>query len=821
MADPTTDVVRDLRPAHDGPPHLGAAEFARVLEDLPMPMSIADWRSPGHPILFVNEALARSLGRSAQDLLGQPARALAAPPADRAARGEIARRLQQGQVCEAVLAAPPARSGDTPTWLQMRMVVLPDVLGDPAYLVTCGSDITDAMMRENQLRQFIELRLVADSAAQRHFEHRLDTAVHDAQATGHRVSVFAVTLPPFDGRDTNATIDHETRVEALTACVRDVLPSGTACCRLHGDGIVAMVPLGDDDAGALLGSLRMAIDTRQIVAHAGYGSALPGQDGPTAAALIEAARRNARAALDAGVASVPSAADLFERDLEQALERGEFHLVFQPQVRLPGGEVVALEALLRWVHPTRGAVPTGVYIGQLERSAVIVDVTRWIVDQSLAELARWEADGHEGLRVAVNMPPRVLVSPGFAEFVSQALQRHGVAGHQLELELTERSLHEAPEEVVRVLNTLRRSGVAVAMDDFGTGFSNLSHLASLPLDALKVDMRFVQGAVHNPADAAICRMTVELARALGLRCIVEGIETEGQLQLFNGLRCDMAQGWLFAKGLPPTELAAVLGRANLLPAGAAAPAATATRHLLLLDDEENVLRSLRRLFRTAGYRIHATTEPDEAFELLARHPVGVVVSDQRMPKMSGTDFLRRVKSLHPATRRIVLSGYTELQSITDAINEGAIYKFFTKPWNDAQLQLQVEEAFVAYEMVADKQRLQGELQQAHDKLTRLLESTQMRATHGQTALEVLNATLAAVPVPVVGLDPDGLVALSNPAADALLGHGLPLLGSTLEMPVSDDTTIEREGRRYRVVRQLVQLPQQRGGTVLSFLEDRP
>lgn len=818
MDESRTATVYAPSPGRDGAPGLGATELARVMASLPLPLSIADWRRPGRPILFVNEALSRSLARPSHALLGQPASALAAPPADRAARRDLVRCLLQGQVCESVLATPAA-NGAAPSWLQMRMVVLPDARGEAAYLVTCGHDISAGMTRENQLQQFIALRALADSAARRHFEHRLEMAVHEALTAGREVTVVAVTLPPFDGRDSHASIAHETRIEALTACARDVLPSGTTCCRLHGDGIVATVPPGDADAAALLGALRGAVDARRIADDAGYGSARPGRDGGTATALIETARRRAHLDLDAQGTHLLSDAERLAVDLDVALERGEFHLVFQPQVRLPGGEVAALEALLRWVHPARGAVPTNAFIAQLERSGAIVDVTRWIVEQSLTELARLEAAGHEGLRVAVNLPPGVLVSPGFAEFVNQELSRHGLAGHQLELELTERSLHEAPQEVVRVLAALRRRGVAVAMDDFGTGFSNLSHLASLPLDALKVDMRFVHGAIHNPADAAICRMTVELARALGLRCIVEGIETEGQLQLFNGLHCDMAQGWLFAKGLPAAELEPLLGSPSLLPASVPAPTAAATRHLLLIDDEDNVLRSLRRLFRTTGYRIHATTDPDEGFELLARHPVGVVISDQRMPRMSGTDFLRRVKGLHPATRRIVLSGYTELQSIAEAINEGAIYKFFTKPWNDAQLLQQVDEAFLAYELAADRQRLQTELQSAHDKLARLLESIEARATHSQTALEVLNATLAAVPIAVVGLDPDGFVALSNPAADALLGTGTPLLGGTLELPQRADAGMVRNGRHYRVVRQEVQLPGQRCGTVLSFLEE--
>ena len=164
-----------------------------------------------------------------------------------------------------------------------------------------------------------------------------------------------------------------------------------------------------------------------------------------------------------------------------------------------------------------------------------------------------------------------------------------------------------------------------------------------------------------------------------------------------------SQGYLFARPLEAPDATALLQSGRVFQQ--AHPPQARARHLLLLDDEPNILRSLRRVFRAHAYTVHAANTPDEAFELLARHPIGVVMSDQRMPSMRGTDFLARVKQLYPDTVRIVLSGYTELQSIIDAVNEGAIYKFLTKPWDDEHLRGHVAEAFRQKELADENRHL--------------------------------------------------------------------------------------------------------------------
>jgi CheY-like chemotaxis protein len=235
-------------------------------------------------------------------------------------------------------------------------------------------------------------------------------------------------------------------------------------------------------------------------------------------------------------------------------------------------------------------------------------------------------------------------------------------------------------------------------------------------------------------------------------------------------------------GMPPASNPP--GTANSAQPAVPPPAVAPVRTLLLVDDEDNILTALRRLLRRDGYRILIANGGHAALELLAVEKVDVIVSDQRMPNMTGVDFLRRVKELYPETVRIVLSGYTELQSITDAINEGAIYKFLTKPWEDEPLRHHIREAFHVKEMGDDNRRLSGQLRTANrelevinSQLNELLRYQELRISCANTSLSIAREAFHLLPVPVIGVDEEGMVALANPAATHMLGFDETILGS--------------------------------------------
>ena len=219
------------------------------------------------------------------------------------------------------------------------------------------------------------------------------------------------------------------------------------------------------------------------------------------------------------------------------------------------------------------------------------------------------------------------------------------------------------------------------------------------------------------------------------------------------------------------------------------------RTLLLVDDEENITASLVRLLRRDGYTILRANSGQGGLDLLAQHRVGVIISDQRMPGMTGTEFLGKVKELYPDTVRIVLSGYTELNSVTDAINRGAIYKFLTKPWEDELLRANVDEAFQRYEMRAENIRLDAELRHANDALRKINQELEQRVelktreiVRNLNVLQVSQEILESLPVAVIGIGDDGLIAVANQMAKRLFSRdGLgALLGEFADAVIPAD-----------------------------------
>ena len=216
-----------------------------------------------------------------------------------------------------------------------------------------------------------------------------------------------------------------------------------------------------------------------------------------------------------------------------------------------------------------------------------------------------------------------------------------------------------------------------------------------PIDKLKIDQSFIANVVHDGKDAGLVKAMIAMGHHLGLRVVAEGIETAAQVGYLRRGHCDEFQGHYFARALSADEIPDMIRKRYLLPATQSDDAQVRT--LLILDDEDNIRRSLTRLLRRDGYHILVAASATEAFDLLATHRVQVILSDQRMPGMSGTEFLSQVKEMYPDTVRMVLSGFTDLSSVTEAINRGAIYKFLTKPWDDEALRAQVLEAFRRHE----------------------------------------------------------------------------------------------------------------------------
>jgi len=248
-----------------------------------------------------------------------------------------------------------------------------------------------------------------------------------------------------------------------------------------------------------------------------------------------------------------------EGSLREALAHEELYLDYQPQVRLPGGEITGVEALIRWRHPQLGVISPGEFIPMAERLGVIDDIGAWVVREACAEAQSW---GRDDLEVAVNVSTRQLSTGGFACTVREALADSGLAPQRLCLEVTETALLADVDGARAMLAELRRIGVMLAVDDFGVGHASLRHLRELlPVDILKIDKSFVDGVVDDCEDAAIVGAVVRLAVGLGLECVAEGVEDAEQAAALAQMGCHIAQGFHFARPQPPGQLAALLAAA--------------------------------------------------------------------------------------------------------------------------------------------------------------------------------------------------------------------------------------------------------------------
>jgi EAL domain-containing protein (putative c-di-GMP-specific phosphodiesterase class I) len=252
-------------------------------------------------------------------------------------------------------------------------------------------------------------------------------------------------------------------------------------------------------------------------------------------------------------------------DLRAALENREFVLFYQPEVELATNRIVGLEALIRWRHPQRGLIPPMDFIPAAEDCGLILPIGDWGLAEACGQISQWtrEDTNHSALRVCVNLSARQFSRDGLADHVEALLTRFGIASRQLGLEMTESSLMSDAGAASGVLGDLRRLGVSLLMDDFGTGYSSLNHLHSFPFDVLKIDRSFVSRMTEGEQAFQIVKTIVDLARALGMDVVAEGVETRKQHNLLRDLGCRFGQGFLFSRPISAeaiTELLRLPGR---------------------------------------------------------------------------------------------------------------------------------------------------------------------------------------------------------------------------------------------------------------------
>jgi EAL domain-containing protein (putative c-di-GMP-specific phosphodiesterase class I)/CheY-like chemotaxis protein len=434
---------------------------------------------------------------------------------------------------------------------------------------------------------------------------------------------------------------------------------------------------------------------------------------------------------------------------------------YQPLVDLRNGAVASLEAL--------------------SAHADSLDVLR----HSCADRQLWQGGALDcgDFQVALNIAPPQLFDPRFGQQVAALLDAHALQPAALTLELEESVLLQDPAASAAALDFFKQLGVCLTLDRFGAGPACLDHLRRYPFDFVKLDPACVHAVPDDAAAAAHCQALIAMAQHLGLRVAADGVHTEAQLSFLRDNLCDLVQGDIYAPALTPHEIGALLRADRRLPSHLLR-LQQRRRRLLLVDDEVNIVAALKRLLRPDGYDILTAHSGEQGLELLAQQPVDVIISDQRMPGLNGADFLRQARTLRPDTIRIMLSGYTELQSVTEAVNEGAIYKFLTKPWDDEQLRAHLRDAFHLKEIADDNARLHMEVRNANHELAsanrrmeQLLHQMQRQIARDEISLNIAREILQQLPLPVIGMDDDGMIAFVNGAAGSLFQRAGALLGN--------------------------------------------
>jgi diguanylate cyclase (GGDEF)-like protein/PAS domain S-box-containing protein len=401
---------------------------------------------------------------------------------------------------------------------------------------------------------------------------RLTEALAAASAARTRVAVMMIDLDRF--KTINDTLGHDAgdRVIAeLARRIRGAVRETDIVARLGGDEFVVVVsPLEADAqieavAARIFEPLRGRIEIEGSAVHVSVSAGVSvypddGADGQTllkrADIAMYAAKGRGRDACEIYRSSMTEAADQrlsLEAELRDALARGEFVVHYQPQMDTLTGRPTGVEALLRWHHPKRGLIPPALFIPIAEESRLIEPIGEWVLAAACRDMRAWLDRGGEPLTVAVNLSPVQFAREDLAERVAAALASTGLQPGLLELEITESTAMSAPDLAARSLARLKQLGVSLAIDDFGTGHSSLARLKMFNVDRLKIDRSIVTDCTADAYDATLCRATIALGRALGLKVVAEGVETQEQWHFLAQEHCTTVQGYLFARPMPAAQ----------------------------------------------------------------------------------------------------------------------------------------------------------------------------------------------------------------------------------------------------------------------------
>jgi diguanylate cyclase (GGDEF)-like protein len=431
--------------------------------------------------------------------------------------------------------------------------------------------IIEANRAEKRIRHLAYNDLLTGLPNRTLFFDLLGKSIETAAQTGTQVGVLFMDLDRFKYVNDNLGHDVGDRLlQAVAQRVRHTVRTVDTVARLGGDEFT--VVLGDLESPAAAATAahnicRMLatpfqIDGHDIFVTSSVGIAMYPHDGTDVATLVkhaDSAMYRAKKTnsgfqfYEASMEHSISEHVRMESDLRRALEQDQLEVFYQPQASLASGEIVGMEALIRWTHPTRGTVGPNDFIGLAEETGLIIPLGEWVLRSACTQLQEWLVQGLPPMRVAVNLSVRQLLQKDFAATVEGILAQTGLPPHLLELEITESTLMENAQDTLAALHRLHQLGVRLSIDDFGTGYSSLSYLKRFPVDIIKIDRSFVRDVPQDADDAAIVTAIIALAHSLRLEVVAEGVETEAQLHFLQARQCDLLQGYHLSPAIPAEQ----------------------------------------------------------------------------------------------------------------------------------------------------------------------------------------------------------------------------------------------------------------------------
>lgn len=562
-------------------------DASRIIENSPTVLFRLSATAP-HPLIFVSQNI-RQYGYEADALLATPHRWLQLiEEGDLAAALALINSMVEGRTDRDRLELRLRRPDGRFVWFEGESTVLRDDSGHVFGIEGILTDITERKCASERFAALARTDALTGLANRVAFLERLRSAFARAERGNSAFAVLYLDLDHF--KDVNDTLGHaggDALLQAVARRLKDCVRESDATARFGGDefavlqedvtDIFGIEALADKIGRTLSAPYAIMGNMIHITASVGvvpYSADVTDPD----AMLVKAdlalyrAKAEGRNQFRLYAPELDQKAQeemLIGRDLHGAVERNEFELWYQPQVALASGQIVGLEALIRWNHPKRGFLPPDTFIPIAESNGTISAIGAWVVDEACRQAALWRRDGIMPATMAVNVSAsQFRLAGAFDHVLKAALDAHAIRPGELEVELTETVLMETVQKHGDAFERLRGIGVRLAIDDFGTGFSSLDYLRSFRVARLKLASRFVDEIATNPDDAAIVRATIRLANELGIDVVAEGVSNVEQQSHLLAAGCTYAQGYYFGKPMPASRMGGLL-REKRLPGASA------------------------------------------------------------------------------------------------------------------------------------------------------------------------------------------------------------------------------------------------------------